>query len=161
MKTSIPLFHILLTCSSIAILAGSLFVWTTPVQLSSELNDRPSQAITPQYNSPPPLDYNIPDQTHFSVSETLKISPFDKSRSAFTRQKTKPKSSPKKPTHQPEFIGTLGKANSRKAMIVWEPNAIAMTHSIGDDTPWGILTSISSTELIFETDEQTRKLSLF
>lgn len=160
MRKHPPFLHIIAIISSIALMLGSLFIWMYP-PLPQKFPAAETQLTAVNLDPPIPLQYNDADQNRYSIEEMLKTSPFDKRRTAFIRSKPKPKVKPKTPEYKPEFIGTLGHGETQKAMIIWKPNEPAQTHTIGSQTPWGVLKSISDGELKFDKNGEVKTLSLF
>ena len=103
---------------------------------------------------------NNPKLVSGSVSTILASSVFAPDRSEFTLARPKPPP-PKKPTFQPQFVGTLGTGEKLRAMVIWSKNGEAQTHRMGDGTPWGELVSISSTRLEFSGPAGNKELNLF
>lgn len=107
-----------------------------------------------------PLTYNDPVRARGYVDIVLGQSPFVKDRSAYRRNLVQAPE-PTLPELTPEFVGVMSNEGETEALVVWRTEEGAKSHSIGDETPWGVLISISPTRLVFESVEGQKELDLF
>ncbi|MEO1029489.1 MAG: hypothetical protein AAFX02_10595 [Pseudomonadota bacterium] len=159
-----PLLPVILIMISIAIVIGGVLfaiMPRPPVQDAFPRLVETSDVIVPSSDASIAI-VHPPNQNGASDRQLiLNTSPFHPERQAFSRQAiAKPKAPPKK-VYNPVIVGFLGRGDSRRVMITWEPGRDPLTHAIGDQTPWGILSEIGSSSLNFIEGEQQRQLSLF
>ncbi|MEO0884287.1 MAG: hypothetical protein AAFY34_16390 [Pseudomonadota bacterium] len=91
----------------------------------------------------------------------LGASPFHAKREPFSRAALARRSEQPKPELRPEIVGFVGKGDRRRVMIDWRNGSPIGTYSVGDDTPFGLLTELQSTSLSFEHSDGNRQLELF
>lgn len=91
----------------------------------------------------------------------LDASPFHPERSAYRREVRARPTPPPVKVYNPVIVGVFGRNQNRRVMIKWETQQEAQTHKMGASTPWGTLTEIGETNLIFDQDGQVRELDLF
>ena len=89
------------------------------------------------------------------------FSGFSPDRSAYSRSVQRASPEPREPEYEPKYIGSLGRGDQVRVMIVWRPGEEARSHKIGDQTPWGTVTKITAMEILFNAPDQARTLSLF
>ena len=155
----LPALPVLCILIGTGLIVASTFILISP-QSTMHLPDLPEQAA-PSTNIPSaPLPYHNQQTSSISVSSILSASPFASDRSAYSRAPARPPAPPK-PVYAPQFVGTLGKGDEIRAMIIWTPGQPAQPTSIGDDTPWGKLVAASSSRLEFDGPDGKKSLSLF
>ena len=104
--------------------------------------------------------YDTP--TAIEASELIVTSSgFSPDRSEYSRSIQRAVSEPREPEYDPKFVGSLGRGDQVRVMIVWRPGEEARTYSIGDKTPWGYLTDVTSTELKFKNGDSQKNLLIF
>ena len=106
------------------------------------------------------LTYHDPVRARGFVDIILGQSPFVSDRSAYSRSALQTPR-PVEPELNPQFVGVFGSGTAISALVVWEPGQPAQSHGIGDETPWGVLTSVTSSRLVFEGEKGRKELELF
>ena len=86
---------------------------------------------------------------------------FSPDRSAYSRSVQRATPEPREPEYEPKYIGSLGRGDQAKIMIVWKPGTDPQTHAIGDETPWGRLTDVTNKDLIFDRSGVRISLSIY
>lgn len=161
MRTApIPLFPLLACLLGFGMFAGG--IWHTlraPVenvtfeQPSWTSSEKTAEIVLLKYHDTP---------LAIEASELIVTSSgFATDRTAYSRSVQTAAARPAAPEYKPQYVGRLGKGDELRVMIVWKPGDRAQTHSVGDDTPWGKLHKITSTELWFESQNQQKSLSIY
>ncbi|CAN0302977.1 unnamed protein product, partial [Chrysoparadoxa australica] len=88
-------------------------------------------------------------------------SPFARDRKAYSRSVAAPQTQATAVRYQPRFVGTLGRADRMRAMIIWNPNEPAEIYQVGEETPSGTLISITSLAIVLENEGEQTELKLF
>lgn len=110
-----------------------------------------------------PLIFHDDRRAYGGAQVVLQRSPFVENRSAFEVQLAKAPSvdSLQVSAFPPRFLGTVGDARERRALIAFVPNEPAKAYSAGDVIPNGRLISVNETSLTLEQFGETRILKLF
>ena len=157
-----PLTPLLLLILSTVITGAGIYMFFRPVVSLTTLPDRSGIAAMPAALSeePEPVAILPRGESAQLARDILARSPFSPTRAAFSRA-APVRPAPAAPQYRPEFVGLLGKGEKVRAMVTWNPGETAKVHAVGDETPWGKLTSASSSELVFEGKDGSRTLKLF
>ena len=160
MSQNIPLGPLVLALLGLMLLASSGYInfWGSS-DLGTKISPELKVSIA-QTEQAAPLVYHDPVLTRRFIDVVLARSPFANDRSAFIRN-MRPSTARSEPEHNPRFVGVTGRGDSISVLILWEPGQPAQSHSIGDNTPWGILVSATTSKLVFENDEGRKSLELF
>lgn len=160
MSRAIPLTPLVFALSGIGLMALSVYLM---VSADTE-TPHASISLTEKTAIPAPdialLTYHDPVRVRGYVDIVLAQSPFVSDRSAYSRIASQD-NSPAEPEIRPEFVGTVGRGDGISALVVWQPGQPALSHSLGDETPWGILISATSSTLVFEGEKGRKELKLF
>ncbi|ABI75947.1 hypothetical protein HNE_2523 [Hyphomonas neptunium ATCC 15444] len=162
MNRAWPLTPLLLIAISVLIAGAGNLMYVRPVIAPAALPVVSSNSSQPhQPADETPLLIIVPrGDSGESMRNVLARSPFSPARAAFSRYAPS-EPVPAEPQYNPEFVGLLGKGDTVRAMITWNPGEPAQVHAIGDPTPWGELVSASSNELLFEGPAGEKLLKLF
>ena len=107
------------------------------------------------------LKYHDAPITIETAELIVNSSGFSPDRSEYSRTAQRAAPERREPEYNPKYVGSLGRGDQMRVMIVWRPGEEARSHRIGDETPWGKITEISSTEIAFKAVDRLRTLSLF
>ncbi len=159
-----PLTPILLILVSLGlVLMGGLFIALPqpPIEALKPLPDSPELAIASR--SPTSIDIIYPPNTSGLAAKQslLSASPFHPDRSAYERAQRRAPLPPPEKVYTPVVMGVLGRGERKRVMITWEPGTDPQTHALGDETPWGKLTELGSSNLTFLKGDKRRELDLF
>lgn len=158
MKPAIPLGPILLILIAVTIFVTAVLVYSAP--LSPKLTRLPEIAPALQNTQRmKPLNVNDQNQRKEATKAILETSSFASDRSAFLRRREQTQVKQQELT--PEFVGAMGEGSRRRIMIIWRRGEDTKIHSVGDQTPWGTLVSITETEATFERPSGAKSLKLF
>tara|TARA_R110001599_G_scaffold248174_1_gene448216 strand:+ start:269 stop:757 length:489 start_codon:yes stop_codon:yes gene_type:complete len=157
-----PLTPLLLLILSTVITGAGIWMYFRPVVSLTTLPDRSGTSAMPVALSeePEPVAILPRGDSALSARDILARSPFSPTRAAFSRA-APARPAPTAPQYRPEFVGLLGKGEKVRAMVTWNPGETAKVHAIGDETPWGILASATSSELVFQGKDGEKTLKLF
>lgn len=89
----------------------------------------------------------------------LARSGFSPERSAFSRTPSSPQ--PEEPEYQPRLLGISGSGENTVALVEWMAGQPAVTVRVGDDTPWGIVSSIEMGRTSFSGGGIEQSISLY
>lgn len=161
---SLPLLPFLMYLTASLLLGLALFIWIMPERDTPILEalTEPPQSTAPV--TPAPLLYP-PNATGLAAQHSLlAASPFHADRSAYKRASITRRAPPPPPppkTYNPIIVGVFGRGTERRVMIKWETSTEPITHKMGASTPWGKLSEIGETNLVFEDGQKKRELDLY
>ncbi len=154
----LPALPILFCLIGAGLLTASLVLRLQPAS--------PTDLVLPDVQAMPtaaavaPLEYHGSQIVSASAAGIQQSSPFATDRSPYSR--TVARAAPvRKQTYNPQFVGTLGKGPSIRALIIWTPGQQPQSVSIGDETHWGTLISATASSLEFEGPDGKKTLSMF
>jgi len=160
-STPLPAIPLLITLAGTILLGSAGFIWLKPEPALSQM-ELPAIQSTEADMPVTIIQFHSPEMASASTTGILAASPFASDRSAYSRARSAAaRQAPPKPVYNPQFVGTSGKGDSIRALIIWMPGEQARSTAIGDDTPWGTLASASSSELHFEGEDGPKTLSMF
>lgn len=107
------------------------------------------------------LIYHDPMKASGSVTSIQTKSPFARDRGAYSRSMAVSQTQSSAIVYKPKFVGTLGRADRVRAMIIWNPNEPAEIFAVGERTPAGTLISITSLAIVLENEGEQTELKLF
>lgn len=110
-----------------------------------------------------PLIYHDDRRAYGGAQVVLQRSPFLEDRSVFRVEVAKALTvgQSQVSAFPPRFLGTVGDARGRRALIVLAPNEPAKAYNAGDVIPNGRIVSVNETSLTLEQFGETRILKLF
>lgn len=161
---ALPFLPCLMLIGSVLLFGLGGIIWTYPA-------DEPP--IIEALTEPPKTRASLktetllypPHATGLAAQQSLlSASPFHSEREAYERASITRRAPPPPPppkTYNPTIIGVFGRGQNRRVMIKWETNAEPITHKMGATTPWGKLSEIGETNLVFEDGQQKRELDIF
>lgn len=160
----VPLLPLVGVLVSVTGVCGAVLLIDQPTrQPVASLPDPPAQIYAPS-ESAPPIVYNDQVRSNGDAQIILNQSPFSKSRTPFSRTRLtatpRPASQPSIEL-DPRFLGVIDTGRTQRAVIKWRPDEDVRQIKIGDDTPLGTVTAITSNEIQFEKDGERETLSLY
>ncbi len=164
MTGHIPFFPLMGVLVSIAGICGAILLIDHPGQ-TPDLNIPVLRAerYTPGVTEPL-LVYHDQVRANGDAQIILNQSPFSKTRTPFSRVRNtstpRPESQPAVKL-DPRLLGVVETEQTRRAVLIWRAGEEAVEVTLGEDTPLGKVTAISSNEVQFERDGDTTTLSLF